>query len=126
MQRTDGFTLVEVMIALVILSFVILGMTTATGALVRNVAMDGRTTTAIQLAEDRVEQLELIPDYAAIDSLNGTVETQLAGPPGFTRETQVVHYGGAGQAYDFVKITVTVSGPGLLAPVHRTVAVGAP
>jgi hypothetical protein len=37
-----------------------------------------------------------------------------------------VHFGGVGQPNDYKKITVTVSGPGLLAPVARTVTVAAP
>ncbi len=125
MQR-NGFTLVEVMIALVILSVVIVGMATTTGGLLRNVATGDRVATAIQLAEQRIEQVQLEPSYSRLDTLYAGVESSLPGWPGFTRETRVVRYGGTGQPYDYFKVTVTVSGPGLPARVSRTVAVAAP
>ncbi|GBD32317.1 MAG: hypothetical protein KatS3mg081_1944 [Gemmatimonadales bacterium] len=121
-----GFTLIEVMIALVILSVAILGMGTLTAGLVKTTAVGDVTAAAIQLAEDRIEEVRIEPVYAKIDSLYAGTETGFPTLPGFTRTTEVVHYGGPGQSFDYKKITVTVEGPGLLAPVVRTVTVAAP
>lgn len=114
------------MIALVILSVALLGMASVTGALVRTAATSDELTTAVQLAEDRVEQVRLEPAYDRIDSLYGGSETSLPGFPGFTRETRVARIGGANPALEFKRITVTVRGPGLVAPLSRTVSLGKP
>lgn len=126
MRRDDGFTLIEVMIALTILLVVTLGMATTTGRLLRNVATEERVAAAIQLAEHRIQQVQIEPAYGRLDTLYAGTESGLPGLPGATRETRVVRYGGPGQPFDYFKITVTVSAPGLLAPVKRTVTVGAP
>jgi prepilin-type N-terminal cleavage/methylation domain-containing protein len=121
-----GFTLVEVMVALVILAVAILGMATLTSGLVRTTAVGDLTAAAIQLAEDRIEEVRIEPVYARIDSLYAGVETGFPTLPGFTRTTEIVRYGGPGQRYDYKKITVKVQGPGLPAPVVRSVTVAAP
>jgi prepilin-type N-terminal cleavage/methylation domain-containing protein len=126
LRARRGFTLVEVMVALVILSVVLVGMASMTGSLLRNTTTSDRVAAAIQLAEHRIEQVQLEPSYARLDSLYAGVESNFPEFPGFTRTTTVVRYGGSGQPYDYRKVTVTVSGPGLPAPVSRTVTVAAP
>lgn len=126
MSREGGFTLVEVMIALAILLVVTLGMAQTTVGLLRNVASEERVAAATQLVEHRIAQVQVEPAYGRLDTLYAGVESGLPGLPGFTRETQVVRFGGPGQPYDYFKVTVIVAGPGLMAPVKRTVTVGAP
>lgn len=125
-MRPAGFTLIEVMIALVILSVAILGMANLTASMVRTTAVGDVTAAAIQLAEDRIEEVRIEPAYTEIDSLYAGTESGFPTLPGFTRTTEVVHYGGPAQQFDYKKITVTVTGPGLLIPVVRSVTVAAP
>jgi prepilin-type N-terminal cleavage/methylation domain-containing protein len=125
-MRRAGFTLVEVMVALVILLGVVLGIAQVTARMVHTVATSDVQLTAVQLAEDRLAQVQLDPDYADLEANYATTESTLPGEPGFTRTTAIVHFGGAGQPQDYKKVTVSVTGPGLLAPITRTVAVGAP
>jgi len=125
MRRRRGFTLIEVMISLVILTVALLGTASVTGWFVHTVATSGRSSAASQLAADRIEEVRLQPDYGVLESFAAT-ETGFPSLPGFTRVTQVVRVGGTGMSTDYKKITVTVTGPGLTAPVSRTVSVAAP
>jgi hypothetical protein len=82
--------------------------------------------TAIQLARSRLEMVQLQPNYGALDSMYVKTETNFPTLPGFARATTITRFGGAGQPVDYKRITVTVSGPGLSAPVVRTTTVAAP
>lgn len=126
MRRAPGFTLIEVMLALVILTVVLLAMGGATAGYLQTVTVSDREAAALQLAHDRLDEVRLHPDYGGIDTLYNGVESNFPSLPGFTRTTVVAHYGGAGRPMDFKRVTVTVEGPGLVRPVSRTITVGAP
>lgn len=121
-----GFTLVEVMMALVILAVVLLGLAATTSGFVRTVATSDLQTAAITLAEDRIATIQMDPDCARIDSVYAGTESNFATLRGFTRRTDVVRVGGPGQPVNHTRITVTVAGPGLSPPVQRTVTMAAP
>ena len=125
-RRRAGFTLVEVMLALVILSVVVLGVGATTARFLQVVTTSERSSAALQLVNDRLELVRLHPDYSTLDSTFAGEEAGFPSLPDLRRVTQVVRFGGTGQATDFKRVTVTVSGPGLLAPVARTVTVAAP
>ncbi len=126
MRKRDGFTLVEVMMALVILAVVVLGLAMTTAQVVHVVTLSDRNTAAIQLVDGRIEEIQMDPDYGGLDSLYAGTESSFPDLPGYTRETQIVRVGGLGQSQDYKKITVIVTGPGLDDPVARTVTVAAP
>jgi prepilin-type N-terminal cleavage/methylation domain-containing protein len=126
MHRQRGFTLIEIMIALVLLTIVILGLATATATVIHVVTLSDRNTAAIQLADGRVEEIQMDPNYNGLDSLYAGTESSFPDLPGYTRETRFVRVGGLGQSQDYKKITVTVTGPGLSDPVSRTITVAAP
>lgn len=126
MRRSRGFTLIEIMISLVILTVVVLGLATATAQVVHVVTLSDRNAAAIQLADSRIEEVQMSPDYNAIDSLFAGTESGFPGLAGYSRETKILRVGGLGQAQDFKKITVTVTGPGVSDPVSRTITVAAP
>jgi prepilin-type N-terminal cleavage/methylation domain-containing protein len=121
-----GFTLIEVMLALVIFMVVLLGVGQMTASMVHTVATSERQEAAVQLAHDRLALVQATPRYAALESLYVATETTFPTLPGFTRVTQVVRSGGPGQPMDHKTVTVTVTGPGLLVPVSRTITVAAP
>lgn len=126
MRAARGFTLIEVMMALVILMVVLLGFAVSSTRLLHTVTMSDRQESAIQLASSRLELVQLEPNYAALDSLFVRTETNFPTLPGVTRTTTITRFGGPGQPIDYKRITVTVAGPGLLAPVVRTTTVAAP
>lgn len=121
MRDTRGFTLIEVIIAMVILMSVIAAMATATGRFVSSVAEDDVRAAAVQLADDRIETVEMDPDYGGLDSTYIETETNFPTLMGFTRQTQITRVTANGQNHRVV--TVTVNGPGLPSPTRRTTTV---
>jgi prepilin-type N-terminal cleavage/methylation domain-containing protein len=126
MNGRKGFTLIEVIIALVLLTVVVLGMATGTGRFMHTVAEADRRGAALQLAADRLDLVLLDPDYGGLDSLYVATETGFATLPGMIRTTEIVLVGGSAQSMDHKKITVTVSGPGLVTAITRSATVAAP
>jgi prepilin-type N-terminal cleavage/methylation domain-containing protein len=123
-----GFTLVEVVVALVLLAFGMLAVQSAVLQLVRRVGEDSRASLAAQLIDDRLELIRADPRFDLLQSRYQGTETDPSGNTGLTRQTAVLHVrdSTARGITEYQRVTVTVSGSGLLAPVSRTVSVGAP
>lgn len=123
-----GFTLVEIVVALLLLSVAILGVGASTGTLVRYSAGAEVESLAQQAAEDRLAKTLLEPGYASLDDYV-LAESEIPGLAGFSRETRVEHVriaGAGGRMVDYRRITVIVSGPLLSHPVRRVATVAAP
>lgn len=122
-----GFTLIEVMIALVILMVVVMGMAQLTATMTHAVTTGGQQQAAVELAEGRVAQIQADPNYPALESLYVATESNFPTLPGFTRQTVILHDTGTAPArHDWKRATITVQGRGLLAPVSRTITRAAP
>jgi prepilin-type N-terminal cleavage/methylation domain-containing protein len=126
MNGRTGFTLIEVIIALVILTVVVLGMAMGTGRFMHTVAEADRRGAALQLAADRLDLILLDLDYSGLDTLYVASESGFVTLPGMVRTTEIVQVGGPQHSRDHKKITVTVNGPGLVTPVTRSATVAAP
>ena len=126
MQSKRGFTLIEVMMSLAILTTVVLGMATTTSHFMHIVTVGDRNESALQLVDSRVETIQMDPDYINLESNYVGTETNFPTLDGYTRTTEIVLIGGSGQTQNYKKITVTVDGPGLPTPLSRSVTVGAP
>jgi prepilin-type N-terminal cleavage/methylation domain-containing protein len=57
-SRQKGFTLIEVMITLVILSVSLLALAALMGATIRNISNGGHVTEATTFAKDKLEELK--------------------------------------------------------------------
>ena len=127
MKQREGFTLIEVVMSLMILSVAILGMQAMAGGMVKRVTLSNTQLAAIQLAEDRVDLIRLEPVYANLPSYAIT-ENPVTGYPGFIRITRVVQTltTTTNGVTDFRRITVEVRPPGGLSPVMRSITIGAP
>jgi prepilin-type N-terminal cleavage/methylation domain-containing protein len=125
-DRTDraGFTLIEVVLALTILLVVMVSFVSMTGRTVHVAATSDREQGAVQLAADRIEQVRSDPNYAKLDSLYVATESSFPTWPGLVRSTTIVRT--TAGLNDYKRVTVTVTGPGLAAPVTRSVTVAAP
>jgi prepilin-type N-terminal cleavage/methylation domain-containing protein len=123
MRGREGFTLIEMLIALVMMSFILVGLAGVTGRLSRSVDTNERKTLAVELAEDKIAEILIDADYDSLDvRYEGTDY-----PLGFTRTVNdIVRTGGKGKTNDYKKITITVSGPGLSTPIIRSTTVAAP
>lgn len=126
MSSRRGFTLIEVILALTILLVVLVLLATSTGRTVHTAATASAQEAALQLAMDRVELIRADPRYDGLDTLYTGTETAFPTLAGYTRTTRIVRVGGIGQANDYKRITVTVTGPGLTVPLARSTTVAAP
>ncbi len=125
--RRRGFSLVEVIVALTLLSGVLLGFAYfAEQATHANQDISARAL-ASDLVVARIEQIKASRPYTAIvTTYNAQTEAWTGTSPnaGFTRQTFVSRTGPTAQN-DFVTVTVVVSGRGLSPAVRRTTSIAA-
>ena len=122
----SGFSLVEVVVALVILSTAVLGLASSASRLTTTAAAAQVRALAMESVQDRLARVRLDPRYGALDSLYTGTDVDLFGIPGLTRTTRVVHVLQASPSLDYKQILVTVTGPTLESPVSRVIVIAAP
>ena len=116
-----GFTLVEVMVAMMITAVVTVGMGAFMAGFVRAVGTANVRATANELVADRLEEVKGATRYSTIDSIYAGTETAIPGHTGFERRTLVRRVGGLPpDLYDYRVVTVIVSGRNLARPVKKT------
>ena len=71
LQETNGFTLIEILIATVIITIVSLGATSLTVGIMHGNSFSKRLTTATTLAQDRLEDVKRL-GYANVETAAGT------------------------------------------------------
>jgi type IV pilus assembly protein PilV len=71
LQESNGFTLIEILIATVIMTIVSLGIATLTVGIMRGNSLSKRLTTATTLAQDRLEDAKRL-GYANVGTAAGT------------------------------------------------------
>ncbi len=116
-----GMTLVEVIVAMALLSGTLLAM----GAYVARYAqVTGATTIraeANELVADRLEEVKGALQYSTIETVFAKTETSIPSHPGFQRQTLVTHTGGTAPAvYDYKTVTVIVTAPALKNPAKKS------
>ena len=124
--RQEGFTLVEVVVALVILSTAVLGLATSTSRLSTAAASAEIRALGLMSAEDVLSRARLDPRYGALDSVYAGVDEDLLGIEGLTRTVEVEHVRQTNPDLDYKRISVTISGPLLDPPLSRQLVIGAP
>ena len=127
MTRRRGFSLVEVIVALGILTMSLLGFAVIAQRFIRSNADVGTRTLAGDLATTRIEQIKGERNYGTlVGTYNGQVESWggTALYAGFTRTTYVTRTG-PNATNDYVTVTVVVSGRGLVPDIRRTTAIAA-
>lgn len=121
-----GMTLIEVMIAVTILSTAMLGIAGFMGKFAHIVAVSDVKNTANEIASQRLEEVKNAPRYSAIDTLYPGTTTMSTPYVGYTRTTIVSHTGGgAPDLYDYKTVTVTVANSRLGVPIKRTTIIAA-
>jgi prepilin-type N-terminal cleavage/methylation domain-containing protein len=128
-QSQGGFTLIEITIAILILTTALLGLGASTGRMIAPAGQAELEFKALQSVEDRLAAIRLEPRYGLLDSLFAGVQSSLPGLTGFTRTTSVTRHqiaqSGA-KVLDYTEVVVTVSGPGLINDRYRKLVLGAP
>lgn len=107
-KSKDGFTFIEVLIAIVILSIGLLGLATMSTTASKFNAFSKNKTTAVALGQDKMEELKRVIPTTILTSANNTVENNIneKGEAGgiFTRSVTIT--GGAAQ---LTTLSVTVT-----------------
>ena len=111
-------TLIEVIIAMVILSGVVLGMGSYVTKFARGGAEASIRSTASDLVSDRLEQIKACGKYSTLEATYAGTESSLAGFPGYSRSTVIQRVNTP--AVDYKVITVTVSNVALSSPIKKT------
>ena len=125
LSNRTGFTLVEVVVASVILTAALLAMAGFTVKYQQSDSKARMLSRAQQLANERLERVRTATPYSAIDTMAST-ESALNTAPGFSRVTQVSRIGGtAADTVDYKVVTVRVELPGGRGAVAKTSFVGA-
>ena len=125
----QGFTIIEMIVAILILTTAILGMGASAGFMMEAASGAGVKSEALQAVEGRISQVVMDPRYGALDSLYEGTENNLPNLEGFERVTTINHTynpGSGGRYIDYKEVIVTVSGPGLPNGISRTMIVGSP
>jgi Tfp pilus assembly protein PilV len=125
LMNRRGFTLVEVVVAAVILTASLLAMAGFTVRYQQTDSSARMLTRAQQLANQRLEAVRTATPYTSLDTMV-TTESTLSGSPGYSRTTLVAHVGGtSSDTVDYKIVTVRVQLPGNRATVSKTSFVGA-
>ena len=117
-----GMTLIEVMIALTILTGAILGMGRFITGFSHSASDGALTSTASDLVLDRLELVKAARPYSSLPTFAIT-EASVVGNPTFRRVTQVMRTNTA--QTDYTAITVTVTNPAMSKPVKKSTIVAA-
>ncbi|MBK5187066.1 MAG: prepilin-type N-terminal cleavage/methylation domain-containing protein [Gemmatimonadaceae bacterium] len=118
----SGMTLIEVMIALVILTGAVLGMGKFITSFAHATSDGALSSVASDLVLDRLETIKGSTSYAGLDAYNVT-ESAIPGFTGYKRVTLVTRTLDATE--DYKAVTVTVSNPGLSTPVKKSTIIAA-
>jgi prepilin-type N-terminal cleavage/methylation domain-containing protein len=122
-----GMTLVEVIVAIVILTGATLTMGGFISRFAHTASVSGIRATAAELAADRLETVKQAPTYAALEETYRGDEATIAGHPGFRRATVISHVARSerGGLDDYMLVTVVVTHASLGAPVKKTTIISA-
>jgi prepilin-type N-terminal cleavage/methylation domain-containing protein len=121
-----GFTLIEVMLAVSILSVVLVGVARYNSQFLHTVSTSTVRTVAAEVARERISLVDMDPSYTTLaatwtgDSLN------FPGYPNMRRVTTVSRVTGNNPPRDYTVITVRVSEPSMGQPIDVTTVVAQP
>ena len=84
---SEGFTLVEMMIAIVVLTLAVLGVAGSTGQMALKASTAEVKSKAVQAVEDRITRVAMDPRYPVLDSIYDGTEASMPDMPGFSRRS---------------------------------------
>ncbi|HVB32163.1 MAG TPA: prepilin-type N-terminal cleavage/methylation domain-containing protein [Gemmatimonadaceae bacterium] len=127
-RARDGFTLIEVVIALLILGMALLGLALFVSRMAHAATFSHLLGTANELAADRIETIKSATTYSTLDSRYAGTETAISGlgNAGFTRQTIIRHVGGGtSDTLDYRIVTVIVTNPAMTDTIRKTTVIAA-
>lgn len=126
-MKRRGFTLIEIMIAIVILTIVSVSLGKFVATFLHTVGTSTAKTVATEVAQEQLAIIRADPTYTTlVTTYNGITTTGFPGYPSMSRTTRVVRTTGNSPRRDYTTATVTVSEPTMGLPVAVTIVVAAP
>ncbi|MGI9627763.1 MAG: prepilin-type N-terminal cleavage/methylation domain-containing protein [Longimicrobiales bacterium] len=127
MAKRDGYALIELMIAVVVLTVAVLGVAGSTGSIAVEAGRAETEAHATAAVDERISKISLDPRLPLLDSIYQTTETELPGLRGYSRSTvfdSVTVPLSGNNAAIYRRVTVSVAGPQLPVAISRTVVLG--
>jgi prepilin-type N-terminal cleavage/methylation domain-containing protein len=121
-----GFTLIEVMLAVVLLSIVLVSVARYTGQFLHTVSISTVRTVAADVARERIGLVDMDPSYTTLAATWAGTETGFPGYPGMTRVTTVSRVTGANPPRDYTNVTVRETEPTMGPAIDVTTVVAQP
>jgi prepilin-type N-terminal cleavage/methylation domain-containing protein len=118
-----GMTLVEVVVAVTILTGAVLGMAGFIAKFGHTVSTVRERERAGQLATERLEEVKSGSPYDSLAARYARVETAIPGYGGLTRTTTLTRVGGPTATMDYVVVTVEVVSARLEKAVRKTTVI---
>jgi prepilin-type N-terminal cleavage/methylation domain-containing protein len=128
-REQEGFTLVEIVIAILILTVAILGLASSTSQMLQPTGDAEIEFIALQSVEDKLAEISLDPRFGLLDSIYAGTDSLTAVLPGAARTTaftRTTTAGSGGKLLDYWTVVVTVSGGRLSSAISRKLLIGAP
>ena len=130
MRHDRGFTLIEILVAVVILSLVALGVARYSGLFGRALGNASVRVVAAGIAEDHLQLIAADPRYTSLVALynvgTGADTTGFTDYPNMRRKTIVVRDQSGSPARDRTTVTVRVTDPSLKDTVAVTSVIASP
>ena len=107
----QGFTLIEMIIVVFILTTAILGIGASATYMIQAASSARLKAGALQAVEGRISQIVMDPRYEDLESLYATTENDLPGLEAFHRVTQITQLqtqGEGGHVTDYKTVMVSV------------------
>jgi prepilin-type N-terminal cleavage/methylation domain-containing protein len=121
-----GFTLIEVMLAVVLLTIVLAGIARYTGQYLHAVSTSTARIAAAEIARERIGLIDMDPSYTTLSAVWSGTQTGFPGYPNMTRVTTVQRITGTAPTRDYTVVTVQVTEPTIGAPIDVTTVVAQP
>jgi prepilin-type N-terminal cleavage/methylation domain-containing protein len=118
-----GFTLIEIMMATVILAIVLMSTGRFSARFIHSLAISQATTTAAEIATEQIEMISTDPSYTTLSARWAGATTGFPGYPRMVRTTTVQRITSVTPPRDYSVVTVVVTEPTLTTPVRLTTVV---
>jgi prepilin-type N-terminal cleavage/methylation domain-containing protein len=121
-----GFTLIEVMLAVVLLVIVLTSLARYTGQFLHTVSTSTIRTVAAEVARERISLVDMDPSYTTLAATWAATETGFPGYPRMVRTTTVSRVTGNAPPRDYTIVTVRVTEPTMGQAIDVTTMVAQP
>jgi prepilin-type N-terminal cleavage/methylation domain-containing protein len=121
-----GFTLIEVMLAVVILGIVLAGVARYNSQFLHTVSTSTVRTVAAEVARERISQVDMDPSYTTLAATWAGDSLNFPGYPNMRRVTTVSRVTGVNPPRDYTVVTVRVSEPTMGQAIDVTTVVAQP